>query len=259
MTRNVVSAGGLTTTSKTGDVVLHLTTIQGSVAVQLPLNAGQPPVVLDTDEYDKPRAGQAAARYGWLGGHQRSGETPSGLTLMGARLYNPSTGRFLSSDPVYGGSANAYEYANADPVNQRDLDGRVSTSWRKKIIEANACMSLGWRGCALASAISGMLLATFRSGAKNSAIRHFMWQASLTFYFGARAAKRLGDAHEWGQTGRDTQIDQHNNSVARSFAVRNWWAMLSWYTWGVFWATLYFFARVYYYNGVLWRKWEGNL
>ncbi|WP_158943530.1 hypothetical protein [Streptomyces sp. NRRL S-378] len=65
----------------------------------------------------------------------------------------------------------------------------MSKSWRKKIIEANVCMPLGWRGCALASAISGMLLATFRSGAKNNAIRHFMWQASLTFYFGARAAK----------------------------------------------------------------------
>lgn len=136
----------------------------------------------------------------------------------------------------------------------------MSKSWRKKIIEANVCMPLGWRGCALASAISGMLLATFRSGAKNNVIRHFMWQASLTFYFGARAAKGLGDAHEWGQTGRDTHIDQHNNSVARIFAVRNWWAMLSWYTWGVVWTTLYFFARVYYYaNGVLWRNQEGNL
>ncbi len=54
----------------------------------------------------------------------------------------------------------------------------------------------------------GMLLATFRSGAKNNAIRHFMWLANLTFHFGARAAKRLEDAHERGETGRDTQIDQ---------------------------------------------------
>lgn len=143
MTRNIVSAGGLTTTSKTGDVVLHLTTIQGSVAMQLPLTAGQPPLALDTDEYGKPRTGQASARYGWLGGHQRSSETPSGLTLVGARLYNPSTDRFLSSDPVYGGSANAYEYTNADPVNQQDLDGRSSKPWREKIIEANACLTLG--------------------------------------------------------------------------------------------------------------------
>ncbi|MFD8886804.1 DNRLRE domain-containing protein [Streptomyces erythrochromogenes] len=256
VTRNVASAGGLTTTSKTGDVVLHLTTIQGSVAMQLPLTASQPPLVLDTDEYGKPRAGQASARYGWLGGHQRSSETPSGLTLMGARLYNPSTGRFLSADPVYGGSANAYEYANADPVNQQDLDGRISKSWRKKIIEANACRSLGWRGCALASAISGMLLATFRKGRVNNAIRHFMWQTSLTFFFGARAAKRLGDAHEWGESGDDTKIDQHNNSVARSFAVRNWWSMLRWYYSGTFWWNLYYYALVYIDRRILKTSWS---
>ncbi|KJK53508.1 hypothetical protein UK14_06675 [Streptomyces sp. NRRL F-4428] len=193
--------------------------------MQLPLTTGQPPVVLDTDEYGKPRTGQASARYGRLGGHQRSSGTPSGLTRIGARLYNPSTGRFLSADPVYGGSANAYEYANADPVNQQDLDGRISKSWRKKIIEANACRTLGCR--------------------VNNAIRHFTWQTSQTVFFGARAAKRLGDAHEWGESGYDTKIDQHNNSVARSFAVRNWWSMLRWYYSGSFWCNLCSCALVF--------------
>ncbi|MFH8471173.1 RHS repeat-associated core domain-containing protein [Streptomyces sp. NPDC018000] len=53
---------------------------------------------------------------------------------MDARLYDPAAGRFLSFDPVRGGSANAYDYANADPVNQFGLDGRVS-AWRKKYEE----------------------------------------------------------------------------------------------------------------------------
>lgn len=43
---------------------------------------------------------------------------------MGARIYVPQLGRFLQPDPVYGGSANAYEYAYQDPINQMDLDGR---------------------------------------------------------------------------------------------------------------------------------------
>ncbi|MCP9986074.1 sugar-binding protein [Streptomyces sudanensis] len=132
LTRNVESATGdlAATTSKTGDTVLQLTTIHGDIALQLPLDATKAPVALDTDEYGNPRAGQAAVRYNWLGAKQRSAETLTGLTLMGVRLYNPATGRFLSTDPVYGGNLNAYEYAHADPLNRFDLDGRWS--WLKR-------------------------------------------------------------------------------------------------------------------------------
>ena len=64
-------------------------------------------------------------RYGWLGGKQRATDTGvTGLTLMGVRLYSPIIGRFLSTDPVYGGNANTYTYP-VDPVNSFDLDGRM--------------------------------------------------------------------------------------------------------------------------------------
>jgi hypothetical protein len=42
---------------------------------------------------------------------------------MGARLYVPHLGRFLQTDPIRGGSANAYEYGFGDCVNNTDLDG----------------------------------------------------------------------------------------------------------------------------------------
>jgi hypothetical protein len=45
---------------------------------------------------------------------------------MGVRLYVPEIGRFLQPDPVEGGSANAYDYANQDPINQYDLDGQCA-------------------------------------------------------------------------------------------------------------------------------------
>ncbi|THA28868.1 DNRLRE domain-containing protein [Streptomyces sp. A1547] len=131
LSRNVESASGdlAATTSKTGDTVLQLTTIHGDVALQLPLDVSKAPVVLDSDEYGNPRAGQPATRYSWLGGKQRSAETLTGLTLMGVRLYNPVSGRFLSLDPVYGGGDNAYGYPG-DPVNEFDLDGK---SWGSKL------------------------------------------------------------------------------------------------------------------------------
>jgi uncharacterized protein RhaS with RHS repeats len=46
---------------------------------------------------------------------------------MGARSYVPALGRFLTPDPIPGGSANAYDYANQDPVNAFDLEGTCST------------------------------------------------------------------------------------------------------------------------------------
>lgn len=64
------------------------------------------------------------ARYGWLGGKQRAGDDEGGLIVMGVRLYDPILGRFLQTDPVPGGSANEYDYASQDPVNNFDLSGR---------------------------------------------------------------------------------------------------------------------------------------
>ena len=44
---------------------------------------------------------------------------------MGVRLYNPTLGRFLqTANRKPGGSANDYDYANQDPINSFDLDGR---------------------------------------------------------------------------------------------------------------------------------------
>lgn len=144
VSRHVESAGGdlAATTDATGEVVLQLATIHGDIALQLPLDPGESPVALDNDEYGNPRTGQAPTRYNWLGAKQRSTETLTGLTLMGVRLYNPDTGRFLSTDPVYGGGDNAYAYPG-DPINQFDLDGKSWWSKAKRV--AKKAGRIAWK------------------------------------------------------------------------------------------------------------------
>jgi RHS repeat-associated protein len=85
-----------------------------------------------TDEYGNPTnpATAGATRYGWLGTKQRAADTPAGLVLMGVRLYNALTGRFLQVDPIYGGNANDYDYCNASPVGCVDLNGKWP-NWHK--------------------------------------------------------------------------------------------------------------------------------
>ena len=63
----------------------------------------------------------------WLGQYQRPTEKEPGLEPiieMGARQYSPRLGRFLETDPVTGGSANAYTYTFGDPNNTNDITGR---------------------------------------------------------------------------------------------------------------------------------------
>jgi RHS repeat-associated protein len=75
------------------------------------------------DEFGNQLTG-AHRDYGWFGSvGLLTGPSP-GVMQMGARTYLAPIGRFLQTDPVSGGSANAYDYANQDPFNQMDLGGR---------------------------------------------------------------------------------------------------------------------------------------
>ncbi|MEP7368085.1 MAG: DUF2599 domain-containing protein [Dermatophilaceae bacterium] len=136
LTRNITGPAGhlLATTTNpvaggAGTLNWQLTSLHGDIAATLPDDTTQAlRAVPLADEFGVPDPTDTAIhgvdnRYGWLGGQQRSTEAPAGVYLMGVRLYNPTTGRFLSTDPVVGGNANAYTYP-LDPINTFDLGGK---------------------------------------------------------------------------------------------------------------------------------------
>jgi RHS repeat-associated protein len=127
--RNIVGIGGelAAIQDSASGTTLQLTNLHGDVVATASLSQSATKVLatFESDEFGNPKQA-GSLRFGWLGGKQRRTELPSGVIQMGARSYVPTLGRFLTPDPILGGSDNAYDYANQDPINQFDLTGECA-------------------------------------------------------------------------------------------------------------------------------------
>jgi RHS repeat-associated protein len=129
--------GGLAAIQVNGATpVLQLTDLHGDIIGTAALSETETKLLSSTEmsEFGVPTT-STPAKYSWLGGEQQPTELPSGVIAMGVRSYVPQLGRFLQTDPVPGGSANAYAYTFGDPVDESDPSGADGMpTW---LIEAN--------------------------------------------------------------------------------------------------------------------------
>jgi RHS repeat-associated protein len=149
-TRNLVGPDGgfVGSVDQNGTVTLDLSNAHGDTVATVTDTgtAVGPSSYEESTEYGLSRTG-GYTPYGWLGSALRSSDNLGGLIAMGARLYNPSTGRFLSVDPIPGGSANAYDYCSQDPLNHDDISG---ATWylihtTRTFVDSGILWATGWK------------------------------------------------------------------------------------------------------------------
>lgn len=124
-TRYIPNLTGLAAVQSNGATpVLQLTNLHGDIVAKAALSETETQLLSSTDttEFGVPTVSNPS-KYAWLGAEQRPTELAPGMIAMGARSYIPQLGRFEQSDPLPGGSADAYAYTSGDPVNSADPSG----------------------------------------------------------------------------------------------------------------------------------------
>ncbi|MBO1332570.1 polymorphic toxin-type HINT domain-containing protein [Streptomyces sp. VRA16 Mangrove soil] len=147
-TRTYAAPGGLsiarvTTTGVAGKLYYQASDPHGTSGLQFDA-ATLTSVRRPTDPFGNARGTQPGAGV-WAGGRGFVGGTieGTGFTTLGARQYDPATGRFLSVDPLFmegdPQSWNGYAYANNNPVDGSDPTGTCA------VFEDGSCRNPSYR------------------------------------------------------------------------------------------------------------------
>ncbi|MCK9922052.1 hypothetical protein MXD61_09175 [Frankia sp. AgPm24] len=227
-TRNIHGIGTdlAATQDNTGTVTLHLADIHGDIVATVPdtTAATSTSSFQETNEFGKPYdPATAYPRYGWLGAKERSHDTLSGVILMGARLYNPTTGRFLQTDPVPGGSDNPYDYAHQDPYNGLDLDGRFAlVAGLVGFAAADAWNPLGWAAVVV---IGGYL--TYKIGKSYHRRRGAVISRVGWTKHGLEQAERYGISDDMVEQAMRSRARPGNSAGTKKYVGGNIWVVVN--------------------------------
>jgi RHS repeat-associated protein len=208
--RNVSGINGFAAIeTDTKEPILQLSDLQGNIIATASISETATKLLGGSErptEYGVPTTTKPA-KYSWLGSDLRATELSSGVTAMGARSYIPQLGRFLQTDPVSGGSANAYTYVFGDPINSSDPSGEYTNGPSSWALE-------------LASQITGEEVAAYEAALRAEAERKAAEAAAAAAAYAAlKAATALPTEGGVDEAGESVEIVGGSDARAASSGV----------------------------------------
>ncbi|MET9438116.1 polymorphic toxin-type HINT domain-containing protein [Streptomyces sp. NPDC006551] len=184
---------------------------QGSPYAEVALYGGQTVRIRKQDPFGNQRAAATTAanlqtHKGFLG---KTNDDASGYSLLGARLYDPVVGRFLSADPILDLNdplqSNGYAYAHNNPVTHADPTGLAISLSSSERAAALAGAGLSAAQVAQAQSTMGKSLSSVILAIAWETLKDFIGINDAMACFGGdmwSCGSLILDAIPWGKIGK---------------------------------------------------------